>query len=215
MRGLIALAVAAVLATGCAASGGERPFVPADGPPGSKAPAAAITAPATPKDETLSVGRAMKVVFERPAGLDEEQTKMVDAYRDFYVGSWKAVATRGRDEGYLSGVEPDYTLEMRKWAREFVRDRRSVRGTARLYSADVIAVTGTGAQVDVCVDESGLRMTDATTGQEVPDQPAWTRPPRSTYLQSAALHRGDDGAWRIRKLMYATLPEERAKGCKR
>jgi hypothetical protein len=233
MRGLIAPAVAAALCAGCAASGGDRPFVPADRAaatqtaPATSAGSATGTRPApsgsssaqvpasSARVETLSVGRAVKVLMEWPAGLDPEETEMIEGYRDYYVNAWKAVATRGRDQSYLSSIEFEAIAMAEAWVSQFVDHRQSVRGTARLYLPDVTAVAGRGGKITICVEEAGLRLTDVTTGRAVADQPYWTKPPRSTFLQGAELHRDDDGVWRVRSLLRAELPHDRAKGCKR
>ncbi|GAA5043566.1 hypothetical protein GCM10023259_014280 [Thermocatellispora tengchongensis] len=213
---LLTLVVAVLSASGCAGTGGDRPFVPGGGGASEVAASSAAPTPAGPRTETIAIGRAAKVLVEWPAALDPAQTEMIETYRDFYVDKWRAVVTRGRDQGYLEAMELEAAQGSAAWVKEFLDQRRSVRGTAKLYAMAVTSVTGeTAAQVNVCVDESGLRLTDARTGDVLPAQPAWTRPPRSTYLQGAVVHRGDDGVWRIKALRYAVHPDERAKGCQR
>jgi hypothetical protein len=91
----------------------------------------------------------------------------------------------------------------------------SARGLAKVYALRVASVTGRGAEVDACVDESGVRVTDAATGRTVAAQPSWTRPPTSTHLQVAGVRRGDDGRWRIKIFQNAVYPHQRAKECLR
>jgi hypothetical protein len=70
-----------------------------------------------------------------------------------------------------------------------------MRGVGRLYNLRVSARVGKGAQINACVDESGVRMVSTRTGRAVSPQPEWLRTP---YGQSVAARRGDDGVWRIR-----------------
>ncbi|MDF5751260.1 hypothetical protein [Spongiactinospora sp. TRM90649] len=217
MRGLIASAVAAVLCAGCAASGADRPFTPGGGDAPVSGATSAAPSSAPPRSETLSVGDDLKVVVEWPGGLDAEHTQMIETFRDAYTGMFEAVVTRGKDTRYLALMETQAGQSSYEWVKAYVDGRRGVRGTARLYGLMVSGEFETAAQVDVCVDESGLRLTDARTGRELPAarQPASYRPPKSTYLQSAAVHRGDDGTWRIKLFRHAALTNERAKGCRR
>lgn len=206
MRGLIAPVATLVLVAGCAATGADRPFTPRQG--SSAGPSAATAAP-SPVVETIRVGSRLNVLVERPVGQDAELLKV---FTDLYTKSWKAVVTKGDDDGYLAGVEDPAGRQAYTWVRGFVSQGRTVRGSARVYAMTVSAVVGDGAQVDACVDESGLVLVSTRTGKAVPSQPMWTREP---YLQAMVVRRGDDGVWRVKGLRHATLTDERAKGCAR
>lgn len=184
MRALIAPVAAVLLGAGCAAA--DRPFVPREAP--AKAPQAIA---ATPQVETVRIGSALTVTIDRPVGVDPVLLK---AFTDYYLASWRAVV--GADTGYLELVEEPAGREAYDWVQSF--DGQRVKGTAKLYAMNVTAVVGDGAQVNACVDETGLRLTGS--------RPAWTRKP---YLQAVVLHRGDDGVWRVKGFRHSW------KGCAR
>ncbi|PZG41615.1 hypothetical protein C1I98_21030 [Spongiactinospora gelatinilytica] len=213
MRGLIAPAIAAVLTAGCAASGADRPFIPGGGEGGPAAGASATTAGAAPRTETLAVDSGLKVIVEWPGGITAEHTEMLETFRDAYVGMFKGVVTRGRDEHYMTLMELEAGKTSFEWVKKYVDKKRSVRGTARLFGLKVSSVQDRAAQVDVCVDETQVRYVDARTGQDLPAEPG--SDDESVYLQSAGVHQGDDGNWRIKLFRYAELTNERAKGCRR
>ncbi|WP_248961862.1 hypothetical protein [Sphaerisporangium perillae] len=241
MRMRAALAAVAVggtclLGSGCADAGAERPFTPAGdttatdpagtattgpsvatttGPGATPGSANAPGALSTPWVQTVELTPGMTVSIEWPAGLDAAQQAMVKAFTDGYVGSWKAVVTQGEDEAYLSGVEDQASRDAYTWVRGFVDRRESAGGTAKVYAIQVPSVSGRGAEVDACVDESGVRVTDADSARPIATQPAWTRQPASVYLQVAAVRKGDDGMWRVRTYMHASYPHQRAKECRR
>ncbi|MFC7382485.1 hypothetical protein [Sphaerisporangium rhizosphaerae] len=211
-----------LLGAGCAERGPERPFTPGGdlASSGARADPSASAADApgalsTPWAQTVEVTPGMTVSIEWPAGLDAEQQAMVKAFTDGYVASWKAVVSQGEDDGYLAGVEDQASRDAYTWVRGFVDRRESATGSAKLYAVRVASVTGRGAEVDACVDESGVRVTDAAGGRPVARQPAWTRPPAAVYLQVAAVRKGDDGAFRVRTYMHASYPHQRAKECRR
>lgn len=183
MRGLIAPVAAVLLAVGCAAAGADRPFTPREAPAKASAPAVQ-----TPAVESVQVGKQLTVLIERPVGADPALLK---AFTDLYVASWEAVVSA--DTGYLELVEEPAGREAYDWVRGFAG--RSVKGIARIYAMNVTAVVGEGAQVNACVDESGLRLIARRSGKALASQPAWTRKP---YLQAVVLHRGDDGVWRVK-----------------
>ncbi|MEV7967302.1 hypothetical protein AB0O34_15150 [Sphaerisporangium sp. NPDC088356] len=227
MRMRAALAAVALLGTGCSAAGAERPFTPADGAPSAVATAADPSGDATPGPlgapqvmstpgvENIEVAPGMTVSIEWPSGLDGAQQAMVKAFTDGYVGSWKAVVSQGKDTAYLSGVEDQAGRDAYTWVRGFVERRESATGSAKVYAVRVAAASGRGAEVDACVDESGVRVTEAGSGRPITGQPAWTRQPTAVYLQVAAVRKGDDGAWRVKTYLHASYPHERAKECRR
>ncbi|MFD1114599.1 hypothetical protein ACFQ3A_09555 [Sphaerisporangium aureirubrum] len=214
MRMRVVLAAVALLGTGCSAAGADRPFAPG----GEAAPVRTeqTAAPlSTQEVRTIQAGRNMSVQVEWPAGLTSGHQAIVEAFTSSYASSWKAVTSQGEDKGYLGAAEDQAARDSYTWVQSFVGKNRSVTGTAKLYAVQVASVTGRGAEVDACVDESAVKVTDATTGDPVPEQPDWTKPPTATYLQVAAIRRGADGRWRVKAYMHATYPHQRAKECAR
>ncbi len=209
VRAMIALAL--VMLTGCA-SPEAQPFVPADLPAEEASPGTSRQTAPAPRTETVRVASGVKVLVEWPAAPNADTTAMIEVFRDFYAGSLKAVVSGGKDTAYLDTLEGEAGKGSLSWVQEFLDERRSVRGTARLYAPNVSSVVGRGAQLDVCVDQSGLRLVDAATGRKAPRQSKWMREP---FFQAAGMRRGDDGIWRIKVFRHAVLPSERAKGCLR
>ncbi|NUR86250.1 MAG: hypothetical protein HOY71_19385 [Nonomuraea sp.] len=190
-RSLLALVL---LVAGC---GGPvaRPYTP-------KQAVANTTAPAVraPRTQTITVSRDLRVQVDWPAQTDP----LMKVLTGYYVNSWKAVVSGG--DAYLKRVEDPAAREAYDWVRGFTEVRRSVKGTARLYALRVAAVMGDGAQINACVDESGLTLVAGDTGEAVAPQPSWTRAP---YLQAVVAHRGDDGVWRVKDFRHS------AEGCTR
>lgn len=179
-------------------------------------------APATPgggdgpRTETVDAGPGLKVRVEWPGGLDPEHAAMLTSYRDAYAGWLKSIATGGETADYRHAMEMESALKTYRWVNDgFLARNRSLRGTAKLYAMRVRNVNGNGAEAGVCVDERGLEVTDARTGQDLADQPAFYRTQKGVYYHTAVMHRGDDGKWRVRLLLHSEQPEERAKGCLR
>ena len=166
----------------------------------------------TPRVETVQVAPGVRVVVEWPAAPDQDTTEMINVLRDYFAGVFKAVVSEGRDTAYLDTVADDASRDAFSWVQAFLDERRSVRGTVRLYALNVSSVAGPGAQLDACVDQSRMRLVYSATGKAVPRQPGWTRKP---FLQAAGIGRGDDGIWRIKLFRHAELPSDRAKGCVR
>ncbi|MEV5407912.1 hypothetical protein AB0K60_03595 [Thermopolyspora sp. NPDC052614] len=231
MRWVAAATALALLACGCAA-GEEETFVPGDAPAGNASagnPSAgnASAAPRTaggeaegssssgPRVEKVSAAPGMTVVIEWPSGLAPEQQAMIKAYADYYTHVWGAIATGGRDVSYGTTVEGMATRSAYEWVRSFMERANAAKGTVRVYALRVAAVVGRGAEVDACVDRSGVRVTDAATGRATAVQPAWTKGTQAVHFQAAGVRRGDDGTWRVANLRYAEHPDERAKECVR
>ncbi len=204
----VAIALVVLLSAACAPSEAER-FTPADLPPETSSPSPAPTAP---KVETVEVSPDVQVVVEWPAITDRDAIAMINSFRDYRAGSFRAVVTRGRDVAYRETVQEGASLDAYAWVKAFLDQRRSVRGISRLYSLNVVSVTGRGAELNACVDETGMRLLDAETGKAVRRQPDWARRP---FLQVAGLRRGDDGIWRIKLLQHAKPFSEASKGCHR
>ncbi|WP_344976963.1 hypothetical protein [Streptosporangium fragile] len=211
MRAVTALALTVALLAGCAPSA-TRPFTPADLPAETSSGEPAPQAEATPRVETVRVAPGVRVVVEWPAAPDADTTAMIEVFRDHFADSLRAVVSGGRDTGYLRTVQDEAGRDAYSWVRGFLDAGRSVRGTMRFYALNVSSVTGPGAQLDVCVDQTRLRPVDPATGEEVPRRSWWAREP---YLQTAGMRRADDGTWRIKVFRHAQLPSERAKGCLR
>lgn len=218
MRAVIALALLPALLLPACAPPETKPFVPVDLPADAGASTAASPrryaageTPA-PRTETVRVAPDMKVVVEWPAAPDANTKAMIEVFRDFYAGSFRAVVSGDGDTTYLSKLEMVVVDDALSWRQKFLDERHSVRGTARLYAMNVSSLVGRGAQLDVCVDQRRMQMIDTTTGTKARRQSEWTREP---FLQSAGMRRGDDGVWRIAMFRYAVLPSERAKGCLR
>jgi len=213
-------ATAALLAAGCAA-GEEETFVPGDGPApgtaatGAAAPQASAPAGSGPRVERVRSAPGMEVVVEWPGGLSAEHAAMVRAYRDYVTKIWGAIATSGKDRSYLETLEEPARFHGYEWVRAYAEGAMAAKGTVRLYGLRVTSVQGTGAEVDACIDRSGVRVTDAATGRALADQPDWTRPGQAVHFQAAGVRRGEDGVWRVTVLHYAEQPDERAKGCLR
>jgi hypothetical protein len=205
------MSACAVLGAAACASP-QRDFAPAGAVAGQSADAAKATT--SPGVETAAVGSGLQVAVDWPGGLDAAQVAMVKALSDNYTAQWRAVTSRGKDDSYLGGVEDTASQDAYKWVHGFLDDKLSATGVAKMYSLRVASAMGRGAEIHACVDESGVRVTDRS-GTPVVKQPAWTKPPRSTYFQAAAIRQGDDGKWRIKLFRHAAYPHERAKECVR
>ncbi|WP_326635940.1 hypothetical protein OG884_22790 [Streptosporangium sp. NBC_01755] len=206
MRVVIALVV--LLSAACAPSEAEQ-FTPSDLPVETSSPAPTQTAP---RAETVQVAPGVRVVVEWPATADRDAIGMINTFRDYRAGSFRAVVTGGQDTAYHATVQEGASTDAYLWVKEFLNQRRSVRGTSRLYALNIVSVTGRGAELNACVDETGMRLLDTETGKAVRRQPDWTRHP---FLQIAGLRRGDDGIWRIKLLQHAEPLSEASKGCLR
>ncbi|MEU0479279.1 hypothetical protein ABZ260_08875 [Streptosporangium sp. NPDC006013] len=214
MRVVVALLV--LLSAACAPSEAE-PFSPVDLPAETSASGAAQPSPGGsartgPRVETVQVAPGVRVVVEWPAEPDADTTAMIELLRDYFVGVFRAVTSGGGDTDYLGLVERDASPDAYAWVQAFLDQRRSVRGTARLYALNVSSTYGAGAELEACVDESKMRLIDSSTGKQVPEQPVWTKKP---FLQAATMRHHDDGSRRIVLFRNAELPHERAKGCLR
>ncbi|MEO3886209.1 hypothetical protein [Nonomuraea sp. B5E05] len=187
----------------------ERPYTPQE----AASPASGRPAPSPSKSEsgaapasgseTLKIGGdKLQVRIEWPDDPDP-LLKLITGY---YVASRKALVS-GSDR-YLKDLDLELTAvrEAYDWVHGYTEEDMTVRGDARLYNLRVAALVGKGAQVNACVDESGVRVLSSRTGEAVEPQPAFVREP---YLQAVLAHRGDDGVWRIRSFSYGE------KGCTR
>ncbi|MBP2704721.1 hypothetical protein JOL79_12940 [Microbispora sp. RL4-1S] len=212
---MVAVAACTALAAACSTAP-EREFTPAGAAAGDRAGGAAGEAAAAPVPTvaTTTVAPGLRVQVEWPAVPEPGQAAIIKAFGDVYTRQWRAVGTLGADTSYLDGVEEPASRDAYTWVNGFVGEGLSARGVARLYALRVASVSGPGAEVDGCVDESGVRVTDEK-GTPVARQPDWTKPPKSTYFQAAGVRRGDDGTWRVKLLRHAAYPDERAKECVR
>ncbi|GAA3444255.1 hypothetical protein Pve01_26230 [Planomonospora venezuelensis] len=220
---VVALALAGL--TGCSPSAAE-PFVPAGRPPetaatsgpgavpgpdGATGPAAS-PAPAAPGAETVQAAPGVRVVVEPPAASGPDTADMVGAFRDYYVGSLRAIATGGADDDYLAVLSRDASRQGYEWVHGYVEEGHRLRGTLRLYGFSVSSVRGRGSQLDVCIDMSGMREVDARTGEEAGERESWMRRP---FLQSAGMRKDDDGVRRLTTIGYVLPSGDEAKRCAR
>jgi hypothetical protein len=199
-----------------AACGAEQPPEPsaaaarsAPKSPPEQSPPAESPSPESPSEEstseeelpsgtrTVRVADGLRARIDWPADPDPLLKLMVDQY----VGTRRAIAERER--GYGHNMEMDAEIQATEWIREFVDKGQTMRGLGRVYNLKVASVVGRGAQINACIDETGIRLVSESTGKAVPRPPAWLSAP---YGESVVAHRGDDGVWRIRS--YAE-PNER------
>ncbi|YCK42289.1 hypothetical protein ACNF49_52105 [Actinomadura sp. ATCC 39365] len=191
-----------LLVAGCGQA--ERPYTPQPGPSGTAG--ATATAPSTagsvrpsadaPGVETVEVGGGkLRVDIDWPARRDP----LMRVITDWYLASRKVMVS-GSDR-YLKDLDLELQAVRQAYdgVRRYTEEDRRVKGVARLYGLRVTKVLDKGAQVDTCVDESKVRVVSASSGEAVSPQPSIMRAP---YLQRALAHRGDDGVWRIRELLY-------------
>ena len=165
-------------------------------PAGTDPPAESTTDAGT---ETIAVADGVKMRVEWPAKRDP----LLELVTGWYLGLRRAIVTGDFDS--LPELELDAARDADSMVKEFTTEKMSIRGVGRLYNLRV-AVTGKGAKIDACVDETDMRLIRTGTGKAVSPQPRWVRVP---YLQSAFAHRGDDGVWRIRAVQGGT------RGCER
>ncbi|MDX3101522.1 hypothetical protein [Nonomuraea angiospora] len=184
-----------IVLAGCGQA--ERPYTPVAEPtpakPSVKATQPAQSLPSGP--QSIAIGDGLRVRVEWPADPDPLLKVIVDQY----VGTRQAVVEGTR--GYRRNLEIQAEAQATEWVNQFVDEERSLRGTGRLYDLRVSARMGKGAQINACVDESGVRLISSRTGKAVASQPDWLRAP---YSQSVVAHRGDDGVWRIRSYITST-----------
>ncbi|MEV4459103.1 hypothetical protein [Microbispora sp. NPDC049633] len=209
------LSACVLLLPACAPPDADRGFTPG----GGAEPAAATVAgtPARPPGtEAITAAPGLTVEIEWPDEPDPVRSAAIKAFARDFTAQWRAVGTSGGDRSYVKGIDPESSAyqDAVTWVREFLDDRRSARGVAKLYALRVPAMVGRGAEVYGCVDVTGVRLTDQE-GTALARQPAWLKRPRAVYLQTAGLGRGDDGVWRIRLYRHADYPDELAKECQR
>ncbi|MFI6476813.1 hypothetical protein ACIBH1_02700 [Nonomuraea sp. NPDC050663] len=173
-----------LLVAGCA--GADKPFTPRQAERPTGQPVAS-----TPRAEVITIDDQMSVSVEWPAGAD---TTMLRAFTDLYLDSWRSVFTGS--QAYLELVEPPASGQAHEWVKSF--GGAKVKGSARLYSLRVSAVVDDGAEVNACVDETGVRLLNRS-GNVHSRQPGWTRTP---YLQAVVLHKGQDGTWRVKDFRH-------------
>lgn len=167
---------------------------PAGESTGEPANAAESTPTAGPLPDTIDVGGELEVRVRWP----ERDDALVRLFPDYYAQAWEAVMSG--DDRYLRHVEPAYAGEAAAWVRNFTGKKQSVSGVVRLFRLRVKAVVGRGAELNVCVDETKMKVISASTGEAITPQPASSRAP---YLQIVLAHRDDDGVWRIRNFSHS------------
>ncbi|TXK36034.1 hypothetical protein [Nonomuraea sp. C10] len=206
----ITAALVLLLLAGCGQPA-ERPYQPREEPapttgaaraePGATRPepTPSQSAPTGARPATAEVGD-LKVRIDWPA----KDTALLRLFPEFYLAKYRAVISG--DDGYLKHVDLGYRINAIRWVRDFTDDGRAVAGRSRLFRLKVNAVVGRGAEVDVCVDETEMRVVTADTGEPVKPQPTSIRAP---YLQRMLARKDDDGVWRIKQIGYGT------EGCRR
>ncbi|SEU36905.1 hypothetical protein [Nonomuraea wenchangensis] len=183
----------------------ERPYSPGAEPSADGSGTARAAAPTespqegTGEEETLKGkgketvamgGGKFRVEIDWPAKRDP----LAEVGAAYMVAMRKALVA-GSDRP-LQDIDIELTAAQAayEWVKYFLDRKQTVRGVARLYDLRV-SRTGKGAVIDMCVDEAGMRFVSARTGKAISPRPDWLDTP---YLQSLAMHRGDDDVWRIR-----------------
>ncbi|MFC5815463.1 hypothetical protein [Nonomuraea harbinensis] len=197
----ITAALVLLLLAGCGQPA-ERPYQPREEPatgaaraePGATRPepTPSQAAPTGARPATAEVGD-LRVRFDWPA----KDTALLRLFPAFYLAKYEAVISG--DDGFLDHVELEYRVNAIRWARAFTDKKLEVAGRSRLYRMKVNAVVGRGAEVDVCVDETDMKVVSAETGEPVKPQPTSIRTP---YLQRVLARKGDDGVWRVKQIGY-------------
>ncbi|WP_432930108.1 hypothetical protein ACQPZZ_07345 [Microbispora sp. CA-135349] len=195
----------------------DRGFTPGGGAePAAATAATTATAGHTPGTETITAAPGLTIEVEWPDEPDPDRSSAIKAFADDFTAQWRAVGTLGKDTSYIKGIDVKSPAirDAIAWVRNFLDDKESARGVAKLYALRVPAVVGRGAEVDGCVDLTGVRLTDQE-GTPLARQPTWLKRPRAVFLQTAGLVHDADGGWRIRLYRYADHSDERAKECLR
>ena len=187
--------LALLLVAGCGQV--EQPYRPKSVPDvaASEAPSKAkATSTAGARPDTIDVGGELEVRVRWP----ERDDALVRLFPDYYAEAWEAVMSG--DDRYLRRVEPAYAGEAAAWVRNFTDKKQSVSGVVRLFRLRVKAVVGRGAELNVCVDETKMKLVSTSTGEPISPQPDSCSAP---YLQIVLAHRDDDGVWRIRQFSHS------------
>lgn len=187
-RAVMTLALLFAVA-GCGVA--ERPYRPQEVPPPPQADGTAAAEKERPVagPETIRLGEGLRATIEWPADPDPLLKVMVDQY----VGTRKALAAGATT--YKHNLELDARIQANGWLQGFAERGETIRGLGRVYNLRVQAVVGKGAQINACIDETGIKVVSARTGKALARQPSWLRTP---YAESVIARRGDDGVWRIR-----------------
>ncbi|MFG1941949.1 hypothetical protein [Nonomuraea sp. NPDC048826] len=191
----ITAALALLLLAGCGQAA-ERPYQPREqAAPATGAAKASPTATREASDRPASaeVGD-LRVRFDWP----RQDTALLRLFPDYYLAKYRAVFSG--DDGYLRHADSMFRESAIRWVRRFTDEGYAVAGRSRLYRMKVNAVVGRGAEIDVCVDETEMRVV-AGSGEPATPQPTSIRTP---YLQRVLAHKGDDGRWRIKQIAYGT-----------
>ncbi|MED7927420.1 hypothetical protein SMD20_24395 [Nonomuraea sp. LP-02] len=205
-----AMALVLLVLAGCGQP--ERPYSPGAEPSADGSGTARAAAPAeTPQEEageepseeetfegegkeTVSVGGRFRMEIDWPAKRDP----LVELGAAYMVTVRKAIVAGS--ERPLQDIDFELTAAplAYDWVKFFLDNKQTMRGVARLYDLRASS-TGKGAVIDMCVDESGMRLVSARTGKAISPRPDWLDNP---YLQSLTVHRGDDDVWRIRNVRH-------------
>ncbi len=125
-----------------------------------------------------------------PIEYHDQRDGMITAFTDSYVDQWKAVASGGADETYLTDIEDAATREAYAWVSSFTRTNTSAQTVAKLYSIRVAALDG-WARRDRRLRRRYLGRSRSWTATDTPDRPAQLDQASQTiYFQVAAVGRG-------------------------
>ncbi|WP_344210381.1 hypothetical protein [Nonomuraea bangladeshensis] len=202
-----AMALVLLVLAGCGQP--ERPYSPGAEPSADGSGTARAAEPAEtpqegtseePAEEETLAGKGKETVtmgggkFRMEIDWPAKRDPLAEVGASYMVAMRKAIVA-GSDRP-LQDIDIELTAAPAayEWVKYFLDRKQTVRGVARLYDLRV-SRTGKGAVIDMCVDETGMRFVSARTGKAISPRPDWLDTP---YLQSLALHRGDDDVWWIR-----------------
>lgn len=156
-----------------------------------------------------------KVTFALdPLPADPVQAAVVAADRNFVLGYYYAIYTRGKSQAYASYVgDRNVRLSVAGNIAQQVAGHRGYAGVAKYFGTTVAAVPGYNGeqQVTYCVDESHLHHTDIRTGRVMPKGYS---PDHQYYLESDMLAKGKQGAWKVVGTLVTYYPHAQALECK-
>jgi hypothetical protein len=206
LAGLALALPVALLAVGC----GSQP--PGTFHPAGSAVTASPAAQPTPAGLDPFPGK-VTLQFD-PLPSDPVQAAAVTADRDFVLGYYYAIYTRGKSRRYASFIgDKNVLLNVAGNIAQQVAGHRGYAGVATYFGTTAAAVPGYPGeqQVTYCVNESHLQHTDIRTGRVVPKgYPA----ARQYYLESDMLAKDKHGAWQVVGTLVTYYPHGQARECK-
>jgi hypothetical protein len=148
-----------------------------------------------------------------PLPPDPRQAAVVTADRDFVLGYYYAIYTKGASRSYAAYIgQQNVQLSVAASIAQQVAAHRGYAGVATYSGTTVAAVPGYPGeqQVTYCVDESQLRHTDIRTGRVVPKG---YPPDHQYYLESDLLAKSRQGAWQVVGTLVTYYPHGQAREC--